>query len=96
MYGLVLEAWEYFSSILLDLMSLDFQYLRTHMPIIDTVMQIMLAVGWALLIGNLVFQAVRSMASGLGLKQKTRSCCSPELLSFHSCFWQVRRSAKLG
>ena len=68
MYGLVLEAWEYFSSVLLDLMSLDFQYLRTHMPIIDTVMQIMLAVGWALLIGNLVFQAVRSMASGLGFE----------------------------
>ena len=68
MYGLVLEAWEYFSSVLLDLMSLDFQYLRTHMPIIDTVMQIMLAVGWALLIGNLVFQAIRSMASGLGFE----------------------------
>ena len=67
-YGLTLEAWEYFSSVLLDLMSLDFSYLRTHMPIIDTIMEIMLAVGWALLIGNLVFQAVKGMVTGLGFE----------------------------
>lgn len=67
-YGLILEAWEYFSNVLLDLMSLDFAYLRSHMPIIDTIMELMLAVGWALFIGNLVFQAVRSMATGLGFE----------------------------
>jgi len=67
-YGLTLEAWEYFSSVLLDLMSLDFAYLRTHMPIVDTIMEIMLAVGWALLIGNLVFQAVKGMVTGLGFE----------------------------
>lgn len=31
---------------------MDFTYLRTHIPVIDTIMQIMLAVGWALLMGN--------------------------------------------
>ena len=51
---------------LFDLMSLDFAYLREHIPIIDTIRQIMLGVGWALLIGNLVFQATRGMAAGLG------------------------------
>lgn len=65
-YGLILECWEYFASVLFDLMSLDFAYLREHMPIIDTIRQIMLGVGWALLIGNLVFQAMRGMAAGLG------------------------------
>ena len=65
-YGLILECWEYFASVLLDLMSLDFAYLREHMPVIDTIRQIMLGVGWALLIGNLVFQATRGMAAGLG------------------------------
>lgn len=65
-YGLVLECWEYFASVLFDLMSLDFAYLREHMPVIDTIRQIMLGVGWALLIGNLVFQATRGMAAGLG------------------------------
>ena len=68
LYGLVLECWEYFSSVLFDLMRLDFAYLREHIPIIDTIRQIMLGVGWALLIGNLVFQATRGMAAGLGFE----------------------------
>ena len=68
LYGLTLECWEYFASVLFDLMSLDFAYLREHMPVIDTIRQIMLGVGWALLIGNLVFQATRGMAAGLGFE----------------------------
>ncbi|MCQ4786675.1 hypothetical protein NE670_15555 [Flavonifractor plautii] len=31
-YGLILECWEYFSVILMDIMSMDFAYLREHMP----------------------------------------------------------------
>ena len=34
----------------------------------DDIMQVLMAVGWALLIGNLVFQALKSMASGLGFE----------------------------
>lgn len=67
-YGLILECWEYFSSVLFDLMSLDFAYLETYMPIITTIRQIMLGVGWALLLGNLVFQATRSMMAGIGFE----------------------------
>lgn len=67
-YGLILECWEYFSSVLFDLMSLDSAYLETHMPIITTIRQIMLGVGWALLLGNLVFQATRSMMAGVGFE----------------------------
>ena len=67
-YGLILECWEYFSSVLFDLMSLDFAYLETYMPIITTIRQIMLGVGWALLLGNLVFQATRSMMAGVGFE----------------------------
>ena len=43
-YGLILECWEYFASVPFDLMSLDFAYLREHIPIIDTIRQIMLDV----------------------------------------------------
>lgn len=67
-YGLILECWEYFSSGLLDIMSLDFSYLERHMPIIPTIKQVMLGVGWALLLGNLVFQAVKSMMAGIGVE----------------------------
>ena len=68
LYSLVLECWEYFSLSLLDIMSMDFSYLETRMPVITTIEQSMLAIGWALLIGNLVFQAVRSMLTGLGFE----------------------------
>ena len=67
-YSLILEIWNYFSSSLLTVMSLDFAYLKTHIPIMGDIQQILLAVGWALLLGNLVFQALRSMAFGLGFE----------------------------
>ncbi len=67
-YGMILEMWEYFSGSLLDLMSMDFAYLQTHIPVLPVIRQSMLAVGWALLIGNLVFQALRGMLSGIGFE----------------------------
>ena len=67
-YGLILDIWNYFSSSLLNVMTLDFAYIKTHIPIVTDISQILLAVGWALLLGNLVFQALRSMASGLGFE----------------------------
>ena len=68
-YSLVLEIWEFFSTSMLNLMSMDFAYLESHIPILPVIQQIMLAVGWALLIGNLVFQSIRSMLTGLGTIQ---------------------------
>ena len=44
-YGLTLECWQYFSSSLLDIMSMDFAYLKTHVPVIDDIMQVLMAVG---------------------------------------------------
>ena len=67
-YGLILDIWNYFSSSLLNAMSLDFAYIKTHIPVMGDIQQIILAVGWALLLGNLVFQALRSMAAGLGFE----------------------------
>ena len=67
-YGLLLECWQYFSVSLLEIISMDFAYLKSHIPIIPNLMQVFLAVGWALLLGNLVFQALKSMASGLGIE----------------------------
>ena len=67
-YGLTLECWEYFSSSLLDIMSMDYAYMKSHVPVMVSITQVLLAVGWALLIGNLVFQALKSMAVGLGFE----------------------------
>ena len=68
LYGLILEAWEYFSSSLLDIMSMDFAYLEEHIVLLPTIRSALQAIGWALLIGNLIFQAAKSMMSGLGFE----------------------------
>lgn len=49
-YGLALECWEYFSSSLLDIMSMDYAYMKSHVPVMVSIAQVLLAVGWALLI----------------------------------------------
>lgn len=67
-YWLTLECWEYFSSSLLSIMSMDYAYMKSHVPVMVSITQVLLAVGWALLIGNLVFQALKSMAVGLGFE----------------------------
>lgn len=68
MYGLVLEAWKYFANAILDVISLDFSYLESHIPVITNSRQALLAAGWALLIGNLVFHAIQDMAVRLGFE----------------------------
>lgn len=67
-YGLILESWQYFVGAVLEVFSMDFAYMQTHVPIIDSILQVCMVAGWALLIGNLVFQALKSMATGLGFE----------------------------
>ena len=56
------------ASALLDVFDMDLTYFQTHVPVTADIIQIMMAAGWALLIGNLAFQAMRAMASGLGFE----------------------------
>ena len=53
---------------LLSIFSLDLAYFEAYAPVVKDIQNIVIAVGWALLIGNLVFQAMRSMAAGLGFE----------------------------
>lgn len=45
----------------------------------DDMAQVLMAAGWALLLGNLVFQALKSMAAGLGFEGE-----DPRLLFAHT------------
>ena len=47
---------------------MDLDYFRRVAPVTDDILSIIIAAGWALLLGNLVFQATKSMASGLGFE----------------------------
>ena len=68
LYSLILEGIEYLASALMEVFDMDLAYFETHAPVIGDIANITLAAGWALLTGNLVFQATRSMASGLGFE----------------------------
>ena len=67
-YGLFLEIVQYIANSLLEVFQMDLDYFRQAAPISDEILNIVIAVGWALLLGNLVFQAVKSMATGLGFE----------------------------
>ena len=62
------EMVEYLLDQILDLFHTDLTYFAERVPVINDIGTIFFAVGWALLIGNLVFQATRSMASGVGIE----------------------------
>ncbi len=47
---------------------MDLSYFRRVAPVTDDILSIILAAGWALLLGNMVFQATKSMATGLGFE----------------------------
>ena len=67
-YGLIVDIWGFIAGGLLDIMGLDFAYIQSHIPIMDDMARVLMAAGWALLLGNLVFQALKSMAAGLGFE----------------------------
>ena len=67
-YSLCLEMVQYIANSLLEVFQMDLSYFRQVAPVTDDILSIVIAVGWALLLGNLVFQAVKSMAIGLGFE----------------------------
>lgn len=67
-YGLCLEIVQYIANSLLNVFQMDLSYFRRVAPVTDDILNIVITVGWALLLGNLVFQATKSMATGLGFE----------------------------
>lgn len=53
---------------LMTLLRVDTSYFASRVPVVKDIATILLAVGWALLISNLAYQALRSMASGVGIE----------------------------
>lgn len=62
------EMVEYLLDQLMELFNVDLSYFAERVPVIDDIANIFVAVGWALLIGNLAYQAMRSMVSGVGIE----------------------------
>ena len=68
LYSLCLELVEYVSNSLLGVFQMDLTYFITMVPIFEDIFQVILITGWALLLGNLAFQALKSMVSGIGIE----------------------------
>ncbi|MDR1574248.1 MAG: hypothetical protein LBS24_08055 [Clostridiales Family XIII bacterium] len=66
LYALLLEMAEYAADGLLDVFGMDLAYFESTVPVTGDILGVITASGWALLLGNLVFQAAKGMMSGLG------------------------------
>ena len=62
------EMVEFLLDQLMELFNVDLSYFAERVPVIGDIANIFVAVGWALLIGNLAYQAMRSMVSGVGIE----------------------------
>ena len=67
-YGLIEDMADFVFGDIIDVMTMDMDYFRKAAPIVNDISEIILALGWALLLGNLVFQSLKSMMSGAGFE----------------------------
>lgn len=68
LYEMMVDIMAYASGQLLGVMSMDLHYFEQTAPIISDIVNIFIALGWALLMGNMVFQLTKSMVSGIGFE----------------------------
>lgn len=68
LYELMLDIMSYASGELIGVMSMDLSYFERTAPVISDIVNVFIALGWALLIGNLVFQSLKAMMSGAGFE----------------------------
>jgi len=59
---------EFLANSLLDVFGMDLAFFESAIPVTHDIFNIVIASGWAILLGNLVFQAAKSMMSGLGFE----------------------------
>lgn len=69
-YTMLIDIMAYASGELINVMSMDLTYFEQTAPVITTIVDVFVALGWALLIGNMVFQALKSMVSGIGFESE--------------------------
>ncbi len=68
LYEMMLDIMSYASGELLGVMSMDLSYFERTAPVISDIVDVFIALGWALLIGNLIFQSIKIMVSGAGFE----------------------------
>ena len=67
-YSLIEDMADFVFGDIIDVMTMDMDYFKKAAPIVNDISEIILALGWALLLGNLVFQLLKSIMSGAGFE----------------------------
>ncbi len=67
-YEMVVSIMEYAAKELVGVMSMDMSYFEKTAPVIKDITNVILALGWGLLIANLIFQSLKVMMSGAGFE----------------------------
>ena len=67
-YGLIEDMSDFVFGDIIDVLTMDMSYFRKAAPVVEDISEIILALGWALLLGNLVFQLIKSIMSGAGFE----------------------------
>ena len=67
-YEMMVDIMAYASGELLGVMNMDLSYFEKTAPIISDIVTVIIALGWALLLGNMVFQLMKSIMSGIGFE----------------------------
>jgi hypothetical protein len=96
LWGLFWEACEWAVSALLGVFSMDLSYFESALPASAAILSIMSGVGWALLLGNVVFQAAKSMMSGLGFEGDDPKVLAARTLIFGFLLTASRQICDIG
>ena len=64
-YEMVVSIMEYAAKELVGVMSMDMSYFEKTAPVIKDITNIILALGWGLLIANMVFQSLKVISTDL-------------------------------
>jgi hypothetical protein len=67
-YGMFIDTLQMTASYLMDVFTMDMAYFERTVPVSREVFLVAMAIGWALLIGNLAFQAAKSMMGAMGFE----------------------------
>ena len=68
LYELYLDLLSYAANAFLNILSTNLAFFEDYVPVITDMYTVFIAIGWGLLLGNCVFQTLKSMLSGLGFE----------------------------
>lgn len=95
-YELMLDIMGYASGELLGVLSMDLSYFEKTAPVISDIVDVFIALGWALLIGNLVFQMLKVIMSGAGFEAEDPKMIFLRTFAFSFLLLASRQICEIG